>query len=196
MSTTTANKQLTLPAYNQTSPTWDIPLNANFSTIDAAFGSTTSVAVTNSNVTLTSTQSQNLRILFTGVLSNNLTITFPAEGGQWVVSNFTGNDINGPYTITLASGGSGSNAVLAPQGFNVIVYSDGNGIFYSNDGIGGGGGGGGGGGAVDGIFYLNNQTVTASYTVPTAQNAMTAGPITVASGVTVTVSGSSVWTIV
>jgi len=194
MSTTTSNKQLTLPAYNQTSPTWDIPLNANFSTIDAAFGNTTSIALTNANVTLTSTQCQNMRILLTGQLSANITLTFPAEGGQWVVSNFTTNDINGPYTVTAASAGSGTSSVGIPQGFNVIVYSDTNGIYYSNDGI--GGGGGGSGGAVNGTFYLNNQTVTTSYIIPSTQNAMTAGPISISSGATVTVSGSSVWTIV
>ena len=53
--TTTANKQLNKPAYNSTSPTWDIPLNANADILDAALGSTASVALTNANVTLSST---------------------------------------------------------------------------------------------------------------------------------------------
>lgn len=190
MSTTTTNKQLTLPSYNQTSPTWDIPLNANFTTIDAALGNTTSVPLTNANVTLTSSQCQNMRILLTGQLSANITITFPAEGGQWIVTNSTSNDSNGPYTITASSAGSGTNSVTITQGYNVSVYSDGNGIYYANDGL------VVAAGAVNGIFYLNNQTVTTSYTIPAAQNALTGGPISIASNVTVTIPSTSNWTVV
>ena len=52
------------------------------------------------------------------------------------------------------------------------------------------------GGSTDKVFYLNAQTVTANYTVPAGQNAMTAGPITIANGVEVTISDGSEWTIV
>lgn len=46
------------------------------------------------------------------------------------------------------------------------------------------------------IFYLNNQTVTQNYTIPSGSNAMSAGPVTIANNVTVTVSDGSTWTIV
>jgi len=52
------------------------------------------------------------------------------------------------------------------------------------------------GGNMDQIFWLNDVTVTASYTVPTGKNAVTAGPVTINDGVTVTVSDGSVWTVV
>lgn len=52
------------------------------------------------------------------------------------------------------------------------------------------------GGGTDQVFYLNDQTVNANYTVPVGQNAMTAGPITIANGVEVTISNGSEWTIV
>ena len=52
------------------------------------------------------------------------------------------------------------------------------------------------GGGTDKIFYENEQTVDSNYTVTANNNAMSAGIVTVASGVTVTLSGSSVWTIV
>lgn len=45
------------------------------------------------------------------------------------------------------------------------------------------------------IFYQNDQTVTANYTIPTAQNAITGGPVSINSGVTVTIPAGSVWTI-
>lgn len=44
------------------------------------------------------------------------------------------------------------------------------------------------GGGSDQVFYQNDQTVTTDYTIPADQNAMSTGPITVNSGVTVTVS--------
>lgn len=52
---------------------------------------------------------------------------------------------------------------------------------------------GGGGGAVNGVFYENDQTVNTSYTITTNKNAMSAGPITIASGVTVTIPSGSSW---
>jgi hypothetical protein len=49
--------------------------------------------------------------------------------------------------------------------------------------------------ANNGIF-VNSKTVSTSYTVPSGSNAMSAGPVTVADGITVTVSDGSVWTVI
>jgi hypothetical protein len=57
-------------------------------------------------------------------------------------------------------------------------------------------GGGATGGGSDAIFYENGQNVTTNYTITTNKNAMTAGPITIDSGVTVTVPSGSTWTVV
>lgn len=57
-------------------------------------------------------------------------------------------------------------------------------------------GGGATGGGTDQIFYLNGQTVTTSYSIPSGQNAGTFGPVTVNSGATVTVPSGSTWSIV
>lgn len=51
------------------------------------------------------------------------------------------------------------------------------------------------GGGGDKVFYLNSQTVTADYTIPAGQNAMSAGPVSIAAGVTVTVSPGSSWVV-
>ena len=65
-----------------------------------------------------------------------------------------------------------------------------------------GGAGGATGGGTDQIFYENGTTVATDYTVGTtfgntgACNAMSAGPITVNNGVTVTVNSGSRWVIV
>lgn len=51
-------------------------------------------------------------------------------------------------------------------------------------------------GATANVFYENNQHVTGDYTITTNKNAMSAGPITIDNGVTVTVPTGSEWTIV
>ena len=57
-------------------------------------------------------------------------------------------------------------------------------------------GGGATGGGSDDIFYENGQTVTTNYTLTTNKNAVTAGPVTVNSGVTVTIPSGSSWVVV
>lgn len=52
------------------------------------------------------------------------------------------------------------------------------------------------GGGNDQIFFENDQSVTSDYTLSVNKNAMTAGPITINSGVTVTVPSGATWTVV
>ena len=48
----------------------------------------------------------------------------------------------------------------------------------------------------DGCIYENSQTISNNYTISTNKNAMSAGPITVASGATLTIPSGSTYTIV
>lgn len=57
-------------------------------------------------------------------------------------------------------------------------------------------GGGATGGGADDIFIENGQTVTTNYTLTSGKNAMSAGPITINSSVTVTIPSGSRWVIV
>ena len=50
--------------------------------------------------------------------------------------------------------------------------------------------------AVNSAFKLNPTSISTSYSIPSGSNAMTAGPITLADGVTITVPDGSSWTIV
>lgn len=56
-------------------------------------------------------------------------------------------------------------------------------------------GGGANGGGGDAIFIENGKTVTTNYSIPSTKNAMSTGPITVNSGVTVTVPSGSRWVV-
>jgi hypothetical protein len=59
-----------------------------------------------------------------------------------------------------------------------------------------GGGATGGAGSTDDVFYENGQTVTANYTITTNKNAVTAGPVSINSGITVTIPSGSSWVVV
>lgn len=52
------------------------------------------------------------------------------------------------------------------------------------------------GGGTDRVFFENDKTVTTSYSITAGKNAMSAGPITINAGLTVTVPATSSWTIV
>jgi hypothetical protein len=45
-------------------------------------------------------------------------------------------------------------------------------------------------------LVVNSATVSASYTIPSGSNAMSIGTMTVASGITVTISSGSKWVVI
>jgi len=57
-------------------------------------------------------------------------------------------------------------------------------------------GGGATGAGGDSIFWENGQTVTTNYTITNNTNAGTFGPVTINSGVTVTVGAGETWTVI
>ena len=59
-----------------------------------------------------------------------------------------------------------------------------------------GGFGGAAGASGNAVFYENDTNVTASYSITSGKNAMSAGPITLNAGVVVTIPAGSVWTVV
>lgn len=50
--------------------------------------------------------------------------------------------------------------------------------------------------SISGAIYENDNSVDANYSITSGKNAMSAGPITISSGVTVTVTSGSTWTVV
>jgi hypothetical protein len=58
-----------------------------------------------------------------------------------------------------------------------------------------GGGGGASGGGTDAVFYENGKVITTSYSITADTNAMSTGPLTVNSGVSVTVPSGSRWVV-
>jgi len=52
------------------------------------------------------------------------------------------------------------------------------------------------GGGTDKVFYENDNTITTDYDLTASQNTMSAGPITINSGVTVNIPTGARWVVV
>ncbi len=125
MASFTTNKNLEKPANGEYVDQWDVPLNGDMNIIDAAFGGTTNLNATSGSANLSVSQYQNFALNVTGAMSASATYTIPSGvGGYWVVRNATTDATGGPWTVTVASGGGGSN-VTAIRGKNILIWSDG-----------------------------------------------------------------------
>lgn len=96
---------------------------------------------------------------------------------------------NGSYNITYIDATSFSYVMAADPGSSASTV--GTYVVHTWTQIGGGATGAGG----DQVFVENGQFVTATYAIPVGKNASTVSPITINSGVTVTVPSDSRWVI-
>lgn len=139
----TTNKSIEKPAYNDyaANPTgWSGPINTDWDIIDKGFGGVLSKNATGSvgTVNLTSTETQNLIINITGVMTGNAIYTLPANSpatgivaGQWIVYNNT----TGNYTVTVSPVSGGGTSVVCAQGLQSCIYSDGTNIEFADSRI-------------------------------------------------------------
>ena len=91
-------------------------------------------------------------------------------------------------TIVNEDGTALSANEILSGGIYSVVYNGTNWILA--------GGGAGSGASAGGAVYENTQTITQNYTMTTGKNGMSAGNVTVNSGVTVTIPSGSRWVIV
>jgi len=127
----------------------------------------------------------------------------PTNGDLWTTTAGIYVRINGTTVGPLGSGSGGGVTVSATAPASptegALWFDSDTGVtsvYYSSTWVDIGGGPPAQGGGTDQIFYENDTTVTTDYTITTGKNAMSAGPISINSGVTVTVPSNSVWTIV
>ena len=94
---------------------------------------------------------------------------------------------NGTKVATFPTGQGNANQVLATDGGGVLSFVDQS-------------GGGAVGGGTDKLFMENGTTMTTNYTIGTefgaTCNALSAGPITINAGITLTIPSGSVYTVV
>ena len=130
--------------------------------------------------------------------SANLGLATLASPSFTGTATFAGNiDMSGTGAIDVAAGTTAQRPGTPSNG--MFRYNSTDGAFegYASGAWGAiGGSGGATGGGSDQIFYENGQTVTTDYELTASTNAMSAGPISINSSVTVTVPSGQVWTIV
>lgn len=191
----TSNLRLTLPVTGELAGLWGDTVNTGITQLlDSAISGTVSIDPGDANHTLTVTsgaadQARFMFITMTGALTADRNVICPDNSKQYFVTNNT----TGGFAITIKT--SAGTGVKIPPGKRAAVYCDGTNVLeaitYMTSG-----GGGATGGFNNPFLFENDTNVTTDYTITTGKNAMSAGPITVDSGVVVTIPSGSVYTIV
>tara|TARA_B100001142_G_scaffold107502_1_gene109380 strand:- start:4664 stop:5860 length:1197 start_codon:yes stop_codon:yes gene_type:complete len=146
--------------------------------------------------------------------SGNLSFTTMATGGLGNISEDTSPQLGGDLDVVTHGivSTSNRNIAITPNGSGKVVLdgishptadgtngqalvTNGSGVLSFST-ISGGSGGGATGGGSDEVFYENDQAVTTNYSISASHNAMSAGPITVNNGITVTVPSGVRWVVV
>ena len=134
----------------------------------------------------------------------NVTTTGITVTGVNAATSYTG-DGSTLTNVTTKTGTTGSSLVAAgttaqrdgTPSAGMLRFNSTDTSFEGYDGSAWGSiGGGASGGGSNAVFYENDQTVTANYTIPADKNAMSTGPITVNSGITVTVSDGARYVVI
>ena len=166
---------------------------------------TGSVDVSSSKITSLATPTASSDAATKGYVDTEVATAMPLVGGTFTGDvhldnqeelRFEEASTNGNnYVAFKAPATIASNVIWTLPATDATV----NGHALKSDGAGNlswGTAGGASGGSTDQVFYENDQTVTTNYSITANKNAMSAGPITVNSGVTVTIPATSNWTIV
>ena len=168
-------------------------------------GNETSFALASGSVTITPAKSGQLLVGVNGVMQepddtgtngfkvsgSNIVFSSEPESGDTFWAVYQGQNVD----IGIPSNGAVSEAQLN------VSNSPTNGYFLSAQS--GDTGGltwaaitGATGGGTDEVFYENDQTITTNYELTANKNAMSAGPITINAGISVTVPSGASWVIV
>jgi hypothetical protein len=151
----------------------------------------TSTAATNVNIAGGATVSgatKTVNIGTAGVAGSTTTINFGNSAGtvSYTFNGFSGIVLPVGTTANRPAGSTG----LIRFNTDLVQFEGYNGTSWTSVG------GGAKGGGADQAFFENDVAVTTNYTITTNKNAMTAGPITINTGATVTIPTGSTWSIV
>ena len=159
-------------------------------------GSAVSIG-TPSNNTVTTAILQNLAVT-TDKLAANAVTTAKITDANVTTAKIADDAVTLAKMAGIARGkiiygdSSGNPAVLAPGTSGQVLQSDGTDVSWQNAAA----GATGGNSNANKIFWENEQTITHDYTIQNNHNAGTFGPVTINSGVTVTVGAGETWTII
>ena len=167
------------------------PVTGTATTATNAEGLTGSPSITVTDITATGNVSIGGTLTYEDVTNVDSVGLITARNGISV----TGGELNIETTgaIGLPTGTSAQRP--SPPQAGQIRYNNENQQFegYSTAW---GGFGGASGSSGNAVFYENDTNVTASYSITSGKNAMSAGPITLNANIIVTIPAGSVWTVV
>ena len=107
---------------------------------------------------------------------NNITYVYSTSTNAWTRSTATTSvtslNLTSPAPSTSTS--TGALTVLGGIGVGGSVFAN----------------------TVNGVFHSTNNTITGNYTLATGTNAMSAGPIVITTGSTITIPTGQRWTII
>lgn len=123
----------------------------------------------------------------TTTIATGCEISFKAAnantGSTTLLVQVNSNTILSATTIKADDGSNLTGGEFRVGGIYTVTYNGTNWILS--------GSGGGGGAEAGGMIYENTQQLTANYTITTNKNGMSVGPVTINSGVTLTVPSGS-----
>ena len=175
-------------------------VNTNKFTVDAATGNTTVAGTL--GVSGGATMSSTLGVTGAATLSSSLGVTGAATFSSTV--GVTGNTTLTTFTASGDGTFSGTGQIAVPAGTTAQRSgSQANGMLRYNstnaqfEGYAAGAWGSIGGGAeAGGAIVVNKDNASQSYTIASGENGFSVGPMTVDSGVTITVSSSQRWVVI
>lgn len=124
----TSNIQLAVPIRGSDVGTWDVPVNGDFTIIDASFGGITSVGIGSTTVTLLTSQAQVNILRFTANITAPSAVVLPNIIKFWTVENLT----VGNFSLTLGTTAVAGQVIGLPPGEACEVYSDGTNLKFRN----------------------------------------------------------------
>lgn len=174
------------------SGTWGINISGNAATANSASTATSATTATTASQLVTTNAYQATTFTATTQFSGpgtGLTGTASALniGGSAASATASSNISGGAANrIPYQTGASATNFIVAPTTASTALTWNGSAYVWGSTG----------GPVASGVVYENGQTISSNYTMTSGNNGMSAGPITVATGVTVTIPSGSAWTIV
>jgi hypothetical protein len=125
----TPNVGLAVPVRGSDVGTWDVPINGDMTLIDSMLGGVTTIALSNTSITLTASQAQSSIIRLTGTLTVQAAIYCSSIAKSWTIDN---QITNHPSSFSAFLGSSNGTILIGlPPGVQDVFY-DGTTVNYRN----------------------------------------------------------------